>query len=70
MSNHSIALDVDNLTSHIFLICLLFVDNVEMINPWKFQLSAPYSSKVIEIWKFDRNECSGVKSAILSLHFL
>ena len=33
MSNHSIALDVDNLTSHIFLIFLLFVDNDEMINP-------------------------------------
>ena len=65
ISNDPIFLDVD--TSQILLISLLFVDNVEMINPWKLQPPTLYSSKVIEIWKFDRNGCSRVKSAILNL---
>ena len=47
----------------------LFVDNVEMINPWKFQTSTLYKSKVIEIWNFDQNGCSRLKSAILNLCF-
>ena len=47
----------------------LFVDNVEMINPWKFQTSTLYKSKVIKIWNFDQNGCSRVKSAILNLCF-
>ena len=45
---------------------MVFVDSVEMINFWKFQPSSPYDSEVIEIWKFDQNGCSGVKSAILN----
>ena len=49
MSNRSIFLDVDTVTSQILLIFSLFVDNVEMINPWKVQPSTPYGSKVIEI---------------------
>ena len=39
MSNHPIFLDVDTLTLLIFFILSLFVDNAEMINPWKFQPS-------------------------------
>ena len=46
MSNHPIFLDVDTLTSQILLIFSLFVDNVEMINPWKFQPLTPNGSKV------------------------
>ena len=64
MSNHPIYLDVDTLTSQILFIFSLFVDNVEIINHWRFQSSTPYSSKVIEIWKFDQNQSSRVKSAI------
>ena len=70
MSNHPIFLDVDTLTSQIVFIFSLFVDNVEMVNPWKFQPSFPYGSNVIEIWKIDRNGCTGAKSAILILRFL
>ena len=62
MSNHP---GHDTLTSQILLIFLLFVDNVETINPWKFQTSTSYGSKVIKIWKFDWNGCS-----ILNLRFL
>ena len=40
-----------------------------MINPWKFYPWTHYNSKVIEIWKFDRNGRSRVKSAILNLTF-
>ena len=69
MSNHPIFLDVDTLTSQILFIFSLFLDNVEMNNPWKFKSSTPYSSKFIEIWKFDRNGCSGVKSTILNYVF-
>ena len=36
MSIHPIFLDVDTLTSQILFFFSLFVDNVEMINPWKF----------------------------------
>ena len=50
MSNHPIFLDVDTLTSQILLIFSLFVDNVEMINPWKFQPLTPNGSKVY--WDF------------------
>ena len=57
MSNHPIFLDVDTLASQILFIFSLFVDNVEMTSPWKFQPSTPYGSKIIEIWKFDRNGC-------------
>ena len=57
MSNHPIFLNVDTITSQILFIFSLFVDNVEMINPWKLQPSTPNGSKVIEIWKFDRNGC-------------
>ena len=67
MSNHPVFLDVDILTSKFLFIFSLFVDDVEMINPWKLQPSSPYGSKVIEIWKFDQNGCSRVKSAILNL---
>ena len=49
MTNHP---GLDTLTSQILLIFLLFVDSVEIINPWNFQPSTLYSSKVIEIWKF------------------
>ena len=70
MSNHPIFFDVDTLTSQILFIFSLFVYNVQMINPWKFQPSTPYGSKVIGIWKFDQNECSRVKSTILNLCFL
>ena len=66
MSNHP---GHDPLTSQIFFIFSLFVDSVEMINPWKFQPSTLYGSKVTEIWKFDRNGCSGIKS-FLNLYFL
>ena len=55
----------DTLTSQILFIFTLFVNSVEMINPWKFQPPTPYSFKVIEIWKFVWNGCSGVKSVIL-----
>ena len=49
----------------------LNIQEIELFtNPWKFQPSTPYSSKVIEIWKFDRNGCSGVKSTILNICFL
>ena len=51
---------------HIFIT----VDYVEMINPWQFRSSIPYGSKIIEIWKFNWNGCSRVKSAILNLLFL
>ena len=44
MSNHP---GHDTLTSQILFIFSLFVDDVEMINPWKFQPSTPYGSKVI-----------------------
>ena len=70
MSSHPVVLDVDTLTSQILLTFSLFVDNVEMMNPWKFQPSTPYSYKVTEIWKFDRNGFFGVKSAILNSRFL
>ena len=60
----------DTLISQILFIFSLFVDSVEMINPGKFQSSTPYGSEVIEIWKFDQNSCSEVKSAILKLCFL
>ena len=40
-----------------------------MISTWKFQPWTHYNSKVIEIWKFNRNGCSGVKCAILNLTF-
>ena len=40
------------LTSQILFIFSLFVDSVEMINPWKFHLSTSYDSQVIKIWKF------------------
>ena len=70
MSNHPIFLDFDIFTSQILFIFSLFVDNVEMINLWKFQPSTPYSSEVIEIWKLDRNGCSSVKFAILNFCFL
>ena len=70
MSNHPVFLDVDTLTSQILFIFSLFVDNIEIINPRKFQPSSPYGSIVIEIWKFDQNECFGVKSAILNWLFL
>ena len=69
MSNNTIFLDVDTLTSQILIIFSPFVDNVEIINSWKFQPQTPYSSKVNKIWKFDTNGCSGVKSAILNLLF-
>ena len=69
MSNYPIFLDVDTFTSQILFIFSIFVDNVEMINPWKFQSLTVYGSKITEIWKFDRNVCSGVKSAILNLRF-
>ena len=46
------------------------IDNVEMINPWKFPPSILCSSKVIEIWKFDWNRCSNLKSTTLNLCFL
>ena len=62
MSNHP---GHDTLTSQILLIFSLVVDNVETINPWKFQTSTSYGSKVIKIWKFDRNGCSS-----LNLRFL
>ena len=49
----------------------LNIQEIELFtDPWKFQPSTPYSSKVIEIWKFDRNGCSGVKSTILNICFL
>ena len=61
----------DTLASQILLIFSLFLNSVEMMNQWKFQpASIPYSSNVIEIWKFDQNDCSGVKSTILNLSFL
>ena len=69
MSNRPIFLDVDTLTSQTLFIFSLFLDNVEMINPWRLQPSTSYGFKVIEIWKFDRNGCSGVKSAILDYVF-
>ena len=47
ISNHPIFLDVDTLTSQILFIFSLFAVNVEMVNPWKCQLSTPYGSKVI-----------------------
>ena len=49
MSNDPIFLDVDTLASQILFIFSLFVDNIEMINPRKFQPLVPYCSKVIEI---------------------
>ena len=49
MSNHPWH---DTFTSQILFIFSLFLDSVEMINPWRFQPSPPYSYKVIEIWKF------------------
>ena len=58
-SNYPIFLDVDILTSQMLFIFSLFVDNVEMINPWEFETSSPSDSKVFEIWKFDRNGCFG-----------
>ena len=67
MSNHS---GHDTLTSQIVFIFSLFVDNAEIINPWKFKTSTPYGSEVIETCKFDQNGCSGVRSAILNLRFL
>ena len=67
MSNHP---GHDTLTSQILSFFSQFVDSVEMINLWDFQPIAPYGSEVIEIWKFDQNGCSGVKSAILNLRFL
>ena len=60
MSNHS----GHDSTSQILFIFSLFVDSVEIINPWKFQPSIPYSSKVMEICKFVWNGYSGVKSTI------
>ena len=69
MSNHPIFLDVDTLTSQILFMFSLFVQNFEMINPWKFQPSIPYGSKIIDIWKFYWNGCSRVKSAILNFVF-
>ena len=52
MSNHSIFFDVDTLTFQIlFIFFSLFVDNVKMINPWKFQPSTPCGSDVIKILK-------------------
>ena len=62
--------EYDTLTSQILFIFSFFVDNVEMINPWKIQPSTSYSYEVIEIWKLDRNGRSGVKSAILNLPLL
>ena len=41
MSNHPTFLDVDALTLQILFILSQFVDNVEMINPWKFQPLTP-----------------------------
>ena len=58
MSNHPIFLDVDTLTSQILLIFSLFVDNVEMINPWKFQPLTPNGSKVY--WDFKNSTEMGV----------
>ena len=67
MSNHP---GHDILISQILFIFSLFVDTVQMINPWKLQLSISYGSEVIEIWKFNKNGCSRVKCAILNLRYL
>ena len=47
MSNHPIFLDIDTLTSQILFSFSLFVDNVEMINPCKFQPSTHTVSKLL-----------------------
>ena len=47
----------DTLIIQILFIFSIFLDSVEMIDPWKFKPSTPYSSEAIEIFKFDRNGC-------------
>ena len=60
MSNHPTFLDATTLTSQVLFLFSIFVDNLEMINPWNFDPSTPHGSKVIEIWKFDWNGCSRI----------
>ena len=48
MSNHSIFLDVDTLTSQILRTPLPPVENAEMTNPRKLQPSTLHSSKATE----------------------
>ena len=47
----------DTLTIQILFIFSIFLDSVEMIDPWKFKPSTPYGSEAIEICKFDQNGC-------------
>ena len=66
MSNHPIFLDVDTLTSQTVFIFSLFVDNVEMVNPWKFQ---PYFPMVPMLLRFEKLTKMGVLGQNLPFWF-